>query len=142
MRGIWNRKIAMTAALMIWVFLARFAVGCAYGEEPARIRDLDFTVVGNQEVPQELQGIIEEKKAAPFKLTYSDGQGLYIAEGYGEQESGGYSIAVRDLYLTEEGIVFSAELMGPEKGEDAGTENSFPYIVVKTEFLEDPVIFR
>lgn len=142
MRGIFNKKTAMAAALMLWVFLVRFAAGCAQQAEPARVRDLDFTVVGNREVPEELQGIIEEKKTAPFKLTYSDGEGLYIAQGYGEQETGGYSIAVRELYLTEDSIQFQAELMGPEKGEDGGTEKSYPYIVVKTEYLEEPVVFR
>ena len=99
-------------------------------------------MVGDGEVPEELKNIIGEKQAAPFKLTYSDGQGLYIVQGYGEQETGGYSIAVRQLYLTEDSIVFDAELIGPEKGEDGGTEKSYPYIVVKTELLENPVVFQ
>ena len=32
--------------------------------------------------------------------------------------------------------------MGPQAGEDGGTEKSYPYIVVKTEYLEDPVVFQ
>ena len=46
----------------------------------------------------------EERKAENFKLTYSDKQYLYICIGYGEQETGGYSIAVNELYLTDNAI--------------------------------------
>ena len=69
-------------------------------------------------------------------------QNLYIAVGYGAQPTGGYSISIRELYLTENSIVLATELMGPEKGEDPGTEQSFPYIVLRTELLEEPVIFK
>ena len=86
--------------------------------------------------------MIGEKKMAHFKLTYTDDQNLYIVVGYGEQETGGYSISVRELYLTENAIVADTELLGPEAAEQAGTEKSFPYIVIKTEYLEEPIIFQ
>ena len=142
MKKIWNGKMAILAALILWVGVVRCLTGCVQNEAPEKLRDLDFTVVGDGEVPEELKKLIESKKAAPFKLTYSDGQGLYLVEGYGEQETGGYSIQVHQLYLTEESIVFDAELMGPQAGEDGGTEKAYPYIVVKTEYLEDPVVFQ
>ena len=135
-------KKALAVVLFLWVVLANCLAGCTRNDAPEKLRDLEFTVVGDGEVPEELKNIIGEKQAAPFKLTYSDGQGLYIVQGYGEQETGGYSIAVRQLYLTEDSIVFDAELIGPEKGEDGGTEKSYPYIVVKTELLENPVVFQ
>ena len=62
--------------------------------------------------------------------------------GYGEQMTGGYSIEVRELYLTENAIVIDTELKGPQKGEEVGVEKSYPYIVVRTEYLENPVIFQ
>ena len=62
--------------------------------------------------------------------------------GYGPQEGGGYSICVNELYLTGNSIVIDTELKGPENGEDKGTESSSPYIVVKTELLDLPVVFR
>ncbi len=142
MGRIWKGKTVLIAALFLWVLVVRGLTGCTQNTAPEKVRDLEFTVVGDEEVPEELKNIIAEKKTAPFKLTYSNGQGLYIVQGYGEQETGGCSIAVRQLYLTEDSIVFDAELMGPEEGEDGGTEKSFPYIVVKTEFLENPVIFQ
>lgn len=135
-------KKALAAVFFLWVVLANCLAGCTRNDAPEKLRDLEFTVVGDGEVPEELKNIIGEKQAAPFKLTYSDGQGLYIVQGYGEQETGGYSIAIRQLYLTEDSIVFDAELIGPEKGEDGGTEKSYPYIVVKTELLENPVVFQ
>ena len=56
-----------------------------------KVRDLEFAVVSEAELPEELAKLVAEKKAAPFKLTYSNDQGLYIVVGYGEQATGGYS---------------------------------------------------
>jgi hypothetical protein len=139
----WNGKFLLAAGLLAWVFLVRILTGCSVektGQD--KVRDLEFTVTAEADLPQELQKLIQEKKAAPFKLTYSNDQGLYIAVGYGEQATGGYSICVNELYLTENAIVIDTELKGPEKGEPAGVEKSYPYIVVRTEYLENPVIFR
>ena len=111
-------------------------------DELEKVRDLEFTVVGEADLPEELKNVIGEKKTAPFKLTYTDDQNLYIVVGYGEQESGGYSIAVKELYLTENAIVADTELIGPQSGEETGVEKSYPYVVVKTEYLEHPVIFQ
>lgn len=98
--------------------------------------------MGQNEVPQELQEIIEQKKKEPFRLTYSGGEDLYIAAGYGEQKTGGYSIAVPELYLTENSITIRTELKGPEKQEQTGSECSYPFIVVKMPFMEEPVVFK
>ena len=77
-----------------------------------------------------------------IRLTYSDDQNLYIVVGYGKQDTGGYSITVNELYLTENSIVLDTDLLGPEKGESGGTEPSFPFIVIKTELSELPVVFQ
>lgn len=143
MRGVANRKWALWVLLITWVFVVRCLSGCSMGKDDGeKVRDLEFTVVGDNEVPPELLTTIQEKQANPFKLTYSDDQGLYIVNGYGEQPSGGYSISVKELYLTENSIVIDTELQGPESSENGGTEKSYPYIVVKTEYLENPVVFR
>ena len=107
-----------------------------------KVRDLEFTVAADSEVPAELKQIITEKTAQPFKLTFSDEQNLYIVVGYGSQSTGGYSIAVNALYLTSNSIVIDTELLGPAKGENPAPETSYPYVVVKTENLENPVIFQ
>lgn len=141
-----NRKVFLAMSLCIWVMVVRLLSGCSaigVGKDSGdKVRDLEFTVTASEEVPEELQKLIDEKKAEAFKLTYTNDQGLYIAAGYGQQQSGGYSIAVKELYLTDNSIVFRAELMGPQKGEEGGNEPSYPYIVVKTELLDEPVIFQ
>lgn len=143
MRRVADRKAVLWALLIAWVFLVRCLSGCsADGDANDKVRDLEFTVVGDGEVPEELMATIEEKKANPFKLTYSDGQNLYIVNGYGEQPGGGFSITVDELYLTDNAVVIDTDLKGPEKGEGAGDEKSYPYVVVKTEFLENPVVFQ
>lgn len=119
------------------------AAGCGSSEKtPDKVRDLDFTVVGKNDIPQELQEIIAQRQKEDFRLTYVSGQDLYIAAGYGEQKTGGYSIAVPELCLTDNAIIIRTELQGPESSEQAGTEASYPYVVVKTELIEQPVVFQ
>ena len=134
-------KMLLAAALA-----ASFAAGlsgCSVSrEDKDKVRDLEFQVAAQGELPQELSKLIAQKVSQPFKLTYTDSQNLYIAVGYAAQPTGGYSISVKELYLTENSIILQTELMGPEKGEDPGTEQSFPYIVLRTELLEEPVVFQ
>lgn len=133
----------MYLALFALLAAALWLSGCSASKDKGeRVRDLDFTVAGDLDIPEELRRLIAEKQQQPFKLTYSDEQNLYIAVGYGVQPTGGYSISVNDLYLTDNSIVINTELKGPEKGENAGNEQSFPYIVIKTGYLENPVVFQ
>ena len=128
--------------------LVGIAIMCLFGgcsltsTERIKLRDLDFTVLSEDKIPDELKTIVEEKKAENFKLTYSDKQYLYICIGYGQQETGGYSIAVNELYLTDNAIYVSTSLLGPDASEKSNKTPSYPYIVIKTEFLEQTVIFE
>ena len=138
-----NGKVLLVVALLAWVFVVRFLTACSVEKDDLKkVRDLEFTVVGETDLPEELKQVIGEKKTAPFKMTYTDDQNLYIVVGCGEQENGGYSISVRELYLTENAIVADTELLGPQSSEQTGVEKSYPYIVIKTEYLEEPVIFQ
>mgnify|MGYP000048989173 CR=1 FL=1 len=124
------------------IFLAGvYAVACG-GEKQAEIAGSGICVIGPDETPQELAQIIEEKKNDSFRLTYTSGNDLYIAAGYGKQETGGYSITVPELYLTDNSIIVKTELKGPERSEPTGEEPSYPYIVLRTELLEEPVVFQ
>ena len=141
-----NRKPRkkLSCLLMAGIMLALlFISGCKISKDDGKkVRDLEFTVVGEVDIPAELKQISTEKLSQPFKLTFSDEQNLYIVVGYGSQSTGGYSIAVKELYLTDNSIVIDTELLGPEKGENPAPETSCPFIVVKTENLENPVIFQ
>lgn len=143
MKKVWNRKWMIFFGLAMWVLVVRTLSGCSMKQDDGnKVRDMEFAVVAEADIPKELVQIIAEKQQSPFKLTYSDDQNLYIVVGYGKQEGGGYSIAVNELYLTENSIVLDTDLIGPGKGENAGTEPSYPYIVIKTELSELPVVFQ
>lgn len=117
--------------------------GCTLlSEEKIKLRDLDFTVLSEEKIPEELKTVLEEKKSAPFQITYTDNKNLYICVGYGQQETGGYSIAVEELYLTDSNICVNTSLLGPEGSEKGEKSPSYPYIVLKTEFLEQTVVFE
>lgn len=134
------KKIGFWGILVACMF---FVSGCTLlSEEKMKLRDLDFTVLSEEKIPEQLLPIIEEKKAKPFQITYTDNANLYICIGYGEQETGGYSIAVNELYLTDTNILVNTSLLGPESSEKSNNVASYPYIVIKTEFLEQTVTFE
>lgn len=115
--------------------------GCQKNTLPEKKKDLDFTVVAGTDIPPELQELIDDRVADPFELTYSDGSCLYIVKGYGKKKTEGYNITVNNFYETSDGLVFDTELMGPPKNEEVSQTESYPYIVIKTEFIDSPVIF-
>ncbi len=107
-----------------------------------KIRDLEFTVVEDADLPGELKEIIDEKKEEPFKLSYTNKDSLYIVVGYGKQNSGGYSISVDELYLTSNAIYVNTNLIGPSLEDVVSQGVSYPYVVVKTEFREERIVFE
>lgn len=117
--------------------------GCTMlSQERVKLQDLEFTVLSEEVIPEELKTIIDEKKAEAFKLTYSDEDFLYIVIGYGQQSTGGYSIAVNELYLAEESIYVNTTLLGPEAIDAREKVPTCPYIVLKTDFVDKPVVFE
>ena len=109
--------------------------------EEQKLQDLDFTVVDREDEPEELSTMIEEEKGDPFQMLYADQGQLYLAEGYGEQPTTGYSVAVRELYETENTIHIRTNLLGPEKGEDIKEITTFPYVVVQLGYIDKDVLF-
>lgn len=94
--------------------------------------DVEFTVVPVEEVPQELSEILEKNKAREIRMTYQDGEELYLIRGYGEQKTGGYSISVVECSEDEENLYFLTQLIGPEDPEGLSEDPSYPYLVAKT----------
>ena len=62
------------------------------------------------------------------KLTYKDDEYLYIAEGFGTKETGGYSITVNQFYVKDKAMYFDTRLIAPDKGEKVSNQASYPYI--------------
>ena len=134
-----KRRFAIFAITCVMMMCC--LAGCA-GEttEEDKLKDIDFTVVGEDQQPDSLKEIIAEKSAEPFQISYTLGEELYIAVGYGEQPSGGYSISVNAFYETDKSLVFDTTLIGPGKAENVKNTPTQPYIVVKTENIEDKAI--
>lgn len=138
------KRIMAVIWMVILACLTGFLLaGCGSDDETReKIQDLEYTVAGEHEIPQELRDLILEKKQEPFKLTYADGQDLYIVVGAGPQKCGGYSMIVEELYLTENSIVCDTELLGPEDKEAAAGGTCYPVLIVKTGYYEKPVVFQ
>ena len=118
--------------LVIVSIMAAMLSACGGETEKEENRNnLEFTVVSEDRLPDELKEILDQKKESAFKLTYADEGYLYICVGYGKQESGGYSVTVNELYETDNAIYVNTNLLGPKAGSSPGTSPSYPYIVLK-----------
>ena len=134
-----TRNIKTCVIIVGWIAVMGILGGCAVEkEDEGKVRDLEFTVVSQEEQPDALRDVIGEKKEKPFQISYTRGEDLYIAVGYGEQESSGYSISVNELF--ENTIVIDTTLIGPQTSEQAAQVASYPYVVIKTEGIADKTV--
>lgn len=124
------------------VILALGCLAACAKEKREKVRDLDAVILSEEVLPVELKEIIDGKKQQPFQFTYSDRKNLYICIGYGKQETAGYSIALDELYLTNSEVVVSTTLLGPDVTRQAKKTATYPYIVIRTELVEQPVVFE
>ena len=110
-------------------------------DDTKKVRDIEFTVVDSIDLPEEIRAQIEELKEGTFEITYGDNGYLYIAKGYGKQESTGYSVSVQECYETKNTICMKTELSGPPKDEEILDKETYPYIVIKIEYTDKNVVF-
>ena len=77
-----KRKRWKNGVILIPVLCVLLLTGCGlFQEEKIKLRDLDFTVLSDEKIPEELKTVIAVKGTEPFHLTYSDDQNLYISMG-------------------------------------------------------------
>ena len=133
-----KKAVCLLAALVLAAVLS--GCGLIRIEEEER-KPVDYTVVERQDIPAALDEIMNEKKEKEFQLSYETGEALYLAKGYGQQMSGGYSIQVEELGASSNGLFFVTRLIGPKDLNEAGVP-SYPCIVIKTEPQKKPVVFR
>ena len=105
-----------------------------------KLRDIEFTVLDKDTIPKELAAQIDGRQTEAFFLTYADQGCLYIAKGYGERPTSGYSVEVNALYETEDAVHVHTNLLGPEKGEETKDAATFPYVVIQLEYIEKEVL--
>jgi len=133
-----GKMLILTAA---FVGIMAFG-GCDVEDrDDKKVKDLDFTVLKENEIPEDLMELIEKKKGKEFRVTKTSEPYTYIIVGYGEQKTSGYSIQVEELYLGEKAIYVDTELMGPSKDEAVNQVTTYPYIVIKIEKRDEPIIF-
>lgn len=109
--------------------------------EEQKQEEIPFVIVSEECIPKELASLIEKRKEQEIKLTYVDGNNRYLIIGYGKQETGGYSIYIKDLYKTENAIYVDTCLMGP-KEQKVKNAPSYPVIVIQISEMGLPVVFK
>lgn len=136
-----RRTLSYTSLFLAIALLLLLSTGCTANKMPEKTQDLDFTVISGTDVPSDLKELIQNRCKEAFQLTYTEGSYLFIAKGYGKQEGSGYNIIINDFYLANDSLVFDTELFGPKADESVSGKPSYPYIIIKTEYREEPVIF-
>lgn len=138
-------KIISIIKLFLLIFLTTLPLascGTTKKIDEENSKKLDFTVVKEIDYPEELTKLLESKKKDVFKFSYSDGENLYLCVGYGTKDSGGFSITVDHLLQTDSGIHIKTTLKGPSTDEERSSATTYPCIVIKTEFIDEPVMFE
>ena len=132
-----------TFALAFCLLLSLEAGGCVRQEKKnSEQHELEIKVVTEEAIPEELMSLIEKNKKTPFRLTFADQGKLFLAEGYGEQKTTGYSVEVDRLCETQETVYIHTGLLGPEKGEEKKEIATYPYVVVELEETEKNIRFE
>lgn len=135
---MWKRIVCLLGVCGLFA-----ACGCSLQKNSEdKLRNLEFAVLAEEDIPKELKAEIEKQKEKPFQMTYADQGYLYAAEGYGVQETSGYSIAADEFYETENTVCLHTILLGPEKGEEIKEGKTYPYIVIKTKAIDKNVVFK
>lgn len=130
-------KLYLAAGFLLVLLLT----GCVADDYGKRTR-LDFTVVVPEDIPQELQEIIDSHKEKEIQMSYDGEDGMYIIRGYGKQPTGGYSISADVLEMAEDGIHLTTTLLEPDVQENPVKEPSYPYLVIRTEKSDANIIFE
>ena len=75
-----KRKILAILTLSLSAIIVMLAAGCSSETlSTEKLRDIDFTVVDEDDIPEPLEEMIDEREDKPFKLTYADNGALYCS---------------------------------------------------------------
>lgn len=126
-----------------WALLAAILLGgCSVQKEEGERREIEFTVAAWEKLPGQLAEAIEKNKKDEIRMTYTDGADMYLIRGYGEQKTGGYSVAVAECSEDETTVFFDTRLIGPQKEEEISKDPSYPLLVVKIEARDKEVMIQ
>ena len=133
-----NRKKII---LLFFLIVIVINMGCGRKISREKEKNIEFTIVQQGDVPEELQKIIAQKREEKFHLSYKDDDEMYICIGYGKQATGGYSIKVKEVYLTEAAVCVDTILIGPNENDLVLKAPSYPYVVIKTGYLNRKILY-
>ena len=143
------RKYTVYAAKALIILVIVIACGfvfwaCGSDSRPEKTGEISYAIVPENEVPEELMKLIDERKESEFRLSFSEGEDLYLVVGYGRQETGGYSIQIKDLYLSGDVIYLDTELLGPlpEETADAKDSTAAPWLAGKMQQMNKTIYFE
>lgn len=129
------------ACLLVWMVMI-VLTGCT-GEEKEKGRsEVSFTVVSPDEIPEELAAEIESNKQGEIRMTWTDGDEMYLIRGYGEQKTGGYSISVVECSEDETSVYLDTRLQGPSNQAQLSREPSWPYLVLKMDARDKEAVIQ
>ena len=138
-----NNQIVRAFVLGIFLVMVVQLQGCKMRILPQEERsEVTFTIISKECIPDSLAKLIEEKKEEEMKLTYVDQGNRYIVIGYGKQNSGGYSIYIKDMYKTENALYVDTCLMGPKEKKEMQETTSYPVMVLRISEMGLPVVFQ
>ena len=117
--------------------------GCSFSKaSDKKIREMAFTIEDENQLIEEVVKMIEAKKENAFQLAYHTEEVTYIILGYGMQETSGYHIQVNEVYEGEDSVWVDTDLIGPQKGETVEQSPTYPYVIIKTEKIDQLIRFK
>lgn len=130
--------------LLLVMLMAVCLTGCSLKntETENERTEVVFDLVDVREIPEKLLELIEKNKKEEIRLSYKDGEDLYLVRGYGEQKTGGYSIAVAECTEDETAIWFDTRLLGPDNQKKHSKNPSYPYLVIKMKWQEKEIMIE
>ena len=138
------KNTCVASLLILSILIIPGIQGCEFKIVPQEQekKEVEFVIVSEECIPEPVAILIESRKEKEMKLTYVDGKDRYLIIGYGKQNTGGYSISIKDLYATENVIYVDTCLMGPAKENKTKEVPSYPFIVLQIWEMGLPVVFQ
>lgn len=137
--GLPDRYFCLFVILSATLIVAEMAAGCRRGLELDTPRQsLEYVICQQEQLPSELQKMIENRKKKACTFSFHDTKYTYLVVCYGPQEYTGYSIQVEECEKGDHVLYLRTQLIGPSAGEPAVRRENWPWMVVrcgKTEAL-------
>ena len=127
--------------VLVCLLLGFLVMLCACQKKGETERSYENAQDVSSDVPYKVNEKIFKVKEEGFGFSYRDGDVMYTAFGFGQQNTGGYSIQVLAVKETESAIIIEAQLIAPEAEEVIVNQPSTPYMILKMANAEKDVQF-